>query len=74
MTQILGAEAPVEHLLFESGMTSAINAAGGIYVPILEAVRVDSDAWIIMEDVSEDLDSQDTRTIASKWRFSLISV
>jgi len=55
VSQILGAGTPVELILFENGLTSAVNALAGISSPVLEGVRCADQAWVIMEDVSDEL-------------------
>lgn len=56
LTQLLGVERPLENILFESGFFDDVNAIEGLQVPIVGSVQLEEKAWIIMEDVSADLE------------------
>jgi len=57
VSQLLGVEAPVELLLHVNGDIEEINHIHGLQAPIVGSVMSDGDSWIILDDVSEELDA-----------------
>lgn len=71
--QLAGAGVPLECLLHEGGHIDRINSMSGLHVPTVGSLRVGSDAWIIMDDVSADLAAWKTSVVepgGPLWRLS----
>jgi len=75
LTQLLGVEKPLENILFENGFFQEVNAIEGLHVPIVGSVQLEDKAWIIMDDVSAELETWKSLAFSSsdlKWQRELL--
>jgi thiamine kinase-like enzyme len=75
LTQLLGVEEPLENILFEYGFFQEVNAIEGLSVPIVGSVQLENKAWIIMDDVSAELETWKTSAFTSselEWQCKLL--